>query len=68
MTEIIIKERGAILDKKWYDNPPNNFFPREEKIFIRNEDGKILSYNKCDQQFDSNDEVKSHVKICHKEK
>ena len=58
----IMKESGGLMGKQYYDNPPTNFFPRNQEYLMTKTDDGQYKCKICEEMFISAEEVRDHIK------
>ena len=61
----IMKESGGLMGKQYYDNPPTNFFPRNQEYLMTKTDDGQYKCKICEEMFISAEEVRDHIKHVH---
>ena len=61
----VMKENGGLLGKRYYDNPPTYFFPRNKEYLLTTTDDDQYKCKICEQIFISAEKVTEHIKHVH---
>ena len=64
--EEIMKERGGLLGKQYYDNPPRHFFPKDRESVVSVLDDGEICCNICKITRASTEQIEEHIQTIHK--
>ena len=53
------------MEKQYYDNPPTNFFPRNQEYLLTKTDDGHYKCKICEEMYISAEEVRDHIKHVH---
>ena len=61
----IMKENGGLMGKRYFDNPPTYFFPRNKEYLLSKTDNDQYKCKICEEIFVFAEEVTDHIKHIH---